>query len=136
MTTRILLVLTFVMAVAATLLTGTGSARADISCSGTVGGGASVTNVSGNVNVPAGASLGPQLRECEAAASRWQAAPACLSMAYTEPSTIGGSITAAGCASTYLEGNVTVGGDLLISGCSSGPNGFQGPDILIQGNFS
>ena len=57
MTGRILSVFAFVMAVATTLLAGAPSARADVSCSGTLSGGASgMLNVNGNVTVPAGAS--------------------------------------------------------------------------------
>ncbi len=52
MTGRILSVFAFVMAVATTLLAGAPSARADVSCSGTLSGGASgMLNVNGNVTV-------------------------------------------------------------------------------------
>jgi hypothetical protein len=59
-----------------------------------------------------------------------------LISAYDEPSTIGGSVVAVGCASAFLQGNVTVAGSVQIQNCSgTSQNGFQGPDILINGNF-
>jgi hypothetical protein len=56
--------------------------------------------------------------------------------AYTEPSEIGGNIEANNCNSVLLQGNVTVGGSLNINACNgTTSNGFQGPDVLILGNF-
>src|SRR6266700_3489837 len=36
---------------------------------------------------------------------------------------------------TNVGGSVTVEGNLHIQSCSGGPNGFQGPDILVKGDF-
>ena len=59
-----------------------------------------------------------------------------LITAYTEPSTIGGNVQADQCKSALLQGNVTVGGNVQIQQCTgAGPNGFQGPYIVINGNF-
>jgi Tannase and feruloyl esterase len=59
-----------------------------------------------------------------------------LITAYTEPSMIGGNVQADQCKSALLQGNVTVGGNVQIQQCTgAGPNGFQGPDIVIKGNF-
>jgi hypothetical protein len=55
-TNRFLFVLT-ILASAAFLLCGPTAARAgDMSCSGLIGGGRTVTNINGNVTVPAGTS--------------------------------------------------------------------------------
>jgi hypothetical protein len=59
-----------------------------------------------------------------------------LITAYTEPSTISGNVQAEKCYSVLLEGTVTVGGNVEIEQCrGNGPNGFQGPDIVIKGDF-
>ncbi|HUB95401.1 MAG TPA: tannase/feruloyl esterase family alpha/beta hydrolase [Stellaceae bacterium] len=76
----------------------------------------SYVNISGNVQVQSGGTL--------------------LANAYEEPMTIGGNVQASNCSTALLEGNVTVGGNVQIQGCSgTGPTGFQGPDIVIKGNF-
>jgi feruloyl esterase len=73
-------------------------------------------NVSGNVQVQNGGTL--------------------VINAYNEPSTVGGNVQANQCKSALLQGNVTVGGNLQIQQCTgAGPNGFQGPGIVINGNF-
>ena len=135
MTTRILLVLTFVMAVAATLFAGTPSARADVTCTGTLGGAATVTTISGNVIVPAAASCTLSFVNVSGDVTVGSDANLLVN-GYTEPSTIGGNVVATRCGSALLEGNVTVGGGVLIRACTNGPNGFQGPDVLIQGSFT
>ena len=76
----------------------------------------SFVNVTGNVEADKGSTL--------------------LITGYTEPSTIGGNVHANNCYSALLEGSVTVGGNVEIQQCNgNGPNGFQGPDIVIKGNF-
>ena len=138
MISRLWFVLAFVMAVATSLLGGAPSARADVSCSGTVGGAATVTNVNGNVTVPAGASCTLNFVNVTGNVTTG-AGSSLLITAYTEPSTIGGNVVAVGCVSAFLQGNVTVGGNVQIQNCSgtgTGPNGFQGPDVLIGGNFT
>jgi feruloyl esterase len=138
MFSRISYFLGFVMAVAVTLLAGAQSARADISCSGTVGGASTVTNVNGNVTVPAGASCTLSFVNVTGNVTTG-AGSTLLITAYTEPSTIGGNVVAVGCVSALLQGNVTVSGNVQIQNCTgtgTGPNGFQGPDILISGNFT
>jgi len=82
--------------------------------------GASLTlqydTINGNVQVANGGSL--------------------LVNAYAEPSTIGGNVQAANCGSALIEGDVTISGNVQIQNCSgSGPNGFQGPDVSIKGDF-
>ena len=135
MTTRILLVLTFVMAVAATLFAGASGARADVTCTGTLGGAATVTTISGNVIVPAAASCTLSFVNVSGDVTVGSDANLLVN-GYTEPSTIGGNVVATRCGSALLEGNVTVGGGVLIRACTNGPNGFQGPDVLIQGSFT
>jgi hypothetical protein len=135
---RIWFVLAFVMAVATALLAGAPSARADVTCSGTVGGASTVTNVNGNITVPAGASCTLNFVNVTGNVTTG-AGSTLLITAYTEPSTIGGNVVAVGCVSAFLQGNVTVGGNVQIQNCTgtgTGPNGFQGPDILIGGNFT
>ena len=136
MTTRILSVLAFVMLAATMLLAGTPIARADVSCSGTLGGGSTVTNITGNVTVPAAASCILSFVNVTGNVTTGTGS-SLLITAYTEPSTIGGSVIANNCASALLQGNVTVSGNVQITSCTgSGPNGFQGPDIVITGNFT
>ena len=138
MISRIWFVLAIGMAVATTLLAGAPTARADVSCSGTVGGAATVTTINGNVTVPAGASCTLSFVNVTGNVTTG-AGSTLLITAYTEPSTIGGNVVAVGCVSAFLQGNVTVGGNVQIQNCTgtgTGPNGFQGPDILISGNFT
>jgi hypothetical protein len=133
---RPLLVLTFVIAAATTLFGGAPTARAaDVTCSGTVGGGSTVTLITGNVTVPDQASC--TLNFVTIAGNVRVGKDASLVVtAYVEPSTIGGDISAVNCGSVLLQGNVTVSGDVKIQSCNgAGPSGFQGPDTFIKGNF-
>jgi hypothetical protein len=107
----------------------------NINCTGTVGGGAAVTTVNGNVTVPGGASCTLDFVDVTGKVTV-QAGGSLLISAYDEPSTIGGTVEANGCISTLLEGNVTVNGDVRIANCTgTAANGFQGPGIVIGGNF-
>jgi len=108
--------------------------HADVVCSGKLGGGATVTNIKGDVIVPEKASCTLDFVTVSGDVQVRKGA-SLLVTAYTEPSTIHGDIRARDCRSVLLQGNVTVGGNLDIKSCSSGPNGFQGPDTLVKGNF-
>src|SRR5207302_7116840 len=132
--TRSLFMLAFVMA-ATTTFGGTPTAQAaDVICSGKLGGGSTVTNIRGNVSVPEKASCTLDFVTVAGNVHVRKGASLVVT-AYTEPSTIRGDIRAHNCGSVLLQGNVTVQGDLQIHSCAGGPNGFQGPDTLVKGNF-
>jgi tannase/feruloyl esterase len=123
------------LAVLAAALFGTSAARADITCTGTVGGGTTVTTINGNVTVPNDATCTLNFVNVRGDVLAGHGSTLLIT-AYTEPSTIGGNVVADHCYSALLEGNVTIGGNVLINQCNgNGPNGFQGPDIAINGNF-
>jgi hypothetical protein len=127
----------FALALAVAALVGGASAAhaQNINCTGTVGGGATVTTVNGNVTVPKDASCILQFVDVTGNVHVEQGA-SLLIAAYEEPSTIGGNVDATKCASTLLEGNVTVTRDMRILNCSgTAANGFQGAGIVIGGNF-
>src|ERR1700731_4878002 len=135
--TRVLILLTLVMAAATTFFVGAPTAwAADVTCTSVMSGDASgPLMIKGNVTVPSGAHCTLSFVNVT---GNVQASPGStlLIAAYTEPSTIGGNVEANNCYSALLEGNVTVGGNVQILGCrGNGPNGFQGPDIVINGNF-
>ena len=136
MLTRGLFLLVFVMAAATNFLAGASTARAtDVSCSGTLGGGATVTDINGNVKVPDNASCTLNFVNVTGNVQAGHGSTLLIT-AYTEPSTIAGNVQAEQCKSALLQGNVTVGGNVQIQQCTgAGPNGFQGPDIVINGNF-
>jgi Tannase and feruloyl esterase len=134
-TTRLLFVLTILLSAAIQCFVAQPQARADTSCSGLIGGGRTVTNINGNVTVPAGTSCTLSFVNITGNVGVGQNATLVVS-AYTEPSEIGGNIEADNCNSVLLQGNVIVGGNLNINACNgTTSNGFQGPDVLIQGNF-
>lgn len=127
-------ILVLLVALAAALA-GTSGARADITCTGTVGGGSTVTTINGNVMVPNNATCTLNFVNVSGNVQAKQGSTLLIT-AYTEPSIIGGNVQADHCYSALLEGNVTVMGNLQINQCSgNGPNGFQGPDIVINGDF-
>jgi hypothetical protein len=129
MTNRFLFVLTILLSAATQLCGPTGARADDISCSGLIGGGRTVTNIDGNVTVPDGKSCTLSFVNIKGDIRVRRDATLIVS-AYTEPSTIGGDIEAKNCKSVLLHGNVTVGGDLNINSCSgTASNGFQGPDV-------
>ena len=134
--TRVLFLLTLVMAAATTFVGAPTAWAADVTCTSVMSGGASgPLTIKGNVIVPVDAHCTLSFVNVT---GNVQAAPGStlLISAYTEPSTIGGNVEATDCYSALLEGTVTVGGNLQILGChGNGPNGFQGPDIVINGNF-
>ena len=139
MLTRGLFLLIFVMAAATNFLAGASTARAaDVSCSGTLGGNtypATVTDINGNVNVPDHASCTLYFVNVTGNVKVGHGSTLVID-GYNEPSTIGGNVQATQCTSALLEGNVTVDGNVQIQQCTgTGPNGFQGPDIVINGNF-
>jgi hypothetical protein len=107
----------------------------NISCSGTVGGHSTVTAVNGNVTVPEHAFCTLDFVEIKGSVLV-QSGGTLIVNGYNEPSSIGGNVLADNCRSVLLEGNVTVDGNVLINACTgAGPNGFQGPDVSIRGNF-
>ena len=135
--TRVLFLLTLLMAAATTLFVGAPSAWADnVTCTGVMSGDASgPLNIKGNVTVPTNAHCTLSFVNVTGNVQANQGSTLLIS-AYTEPSTISGNVEANNCYSALLEGNVTVGGNVEILQCrGNGPNGFQGPDIVIQGNF-
>ena len=127
--------LTATLAIIATLGGASPSHAQNLVCAGTVGGAAGLTTINGNVTVPNGASCTLAFVEVTGNVDVGQGGSLLIS-AYDEPSTIGGSVTAAKCVSALLEGNVTVKGDVRIESCTgTGANGFQGPGIAIGGTF-
>src|SRR6516162_724290 len=73
-----------------------GSRAQSISCTGTVGGGAAVTTLNGNVTVPSGASCTLDFVDVTGNVTV-QPGGSLLIAAYIEPSTIGGNVTATNC---------------------------------------
>jgi Tannase and feruloyl esterase len=107
----------------------------NVTCSGLIGGQSTVTNIDGNVTVPAGKYCTLSFVNIAGNVHVGNNATLIVS-AYAEPSTIGGNIEAANCNSTLLNGNVEVDGNVVIHSCNgSSPNGFVGPDVVIKGNF-
>src|ERR1700716_1338009 len=133
MTTRVLIALAF--CVTAGLLARPSQAVAsNASCSGLIGGQATVTNVNGNGTVPDGAYCTLSFVNVKGDVRVGRNATLIVS-AYSEPSTIGGDIEANRCNSVLLNGNVTVGGNVEIQGCiGTTPSGFQGPDTASPGS--
>jgi hypothetical protein len=136
MTTRLLFVLTILLSAAIQCFVPQPQARAgDTSCSGLIGGGRTVTNIDGNVTVPDGTSCTLSFVNIAGNVRVGRDATLIVS-AFTEPSSIGGDVEAKNCKEVGLRGNVTVGGDLNINSCNgTGFSGFEGPDVLIHGNF-
>ncbi len=162
MTQRLMLAFTLGLA-AATMLLG-GAAWADTNCTGVINGNTPpngpfpyttpLLTINGNVNVPNGATCtlyavnvtgNVQTRPGGSLTMDYvnvngnvqvQNGGTLLLSAHDEPSTIGGNVRVKNCSSAMLEGNVTVNGSVQIQGCAgAGPNGFQGPGIVINGNF-
>jgi len=128
--TKAMKTFTLALALAAAALLGdTSTVRADMNCTSTLTG-----TIQGNVTVPKGASCTISFANISGNISVSRDASLVIN-AYNEPSTIAGDIQAHHCGSVLLEGNVTVEGNLHINSCAGGPNGFQGPDTLIKGNF-
>jgi feruloyl esterase len=135
MTTRVLFALAFCVT-AALLARPSQAVASNAACSGLIGGQATVTNVDGNVTVPDGAHCTLSFVNIKGNVQVGRNATLIVS-AYSEPSTIGGNIDANRCNSVLLNGNVTVGGNVDIHGCvGTTPSGFEGPDIVINGNFA
>jgi hypothetical protein len=137
MTARLLFVLTILLSAAIQCFVPQPQARAgDMSCSGLIGTGRTVTNIDGNVTVPDGTSCTLSFVNITGNVRVGRDATL-LVLAEMEPSSIGGDIEAKNCESAGLAGNVTVGGNVNISSCNGATrlNGFQGPDVLIHGNF-
>src|SRR3984957_21186461 len=92
-------------------------------------------NIKGKIPLPGGAHCPPSLVNVTGNVQAKAGSPLLIN-GYPEPSTIGGNVQAENCYSVLLQGNVTVNGNVQIEGCNgNGPNGFQGPDIAIKGNF-
>jgi hypothetical protein len=135
--TRMLLLLSLVTAAATTFFAGAPAAWAgDVTCTSELSGGASgPLDIHGNVFVPPGAHCTLSFVNVTGNVEAGKGSTLLIT-AYTEPSTIGGNVHADNCYSALLEGAVTVGGNVEIQQCSgNGPNGFRGPDIVINGNF-
>src|ERR1700731_2530759 len=134
--TRVLFLLTLVTAAATTFVGAPTAWAADVTCTSVMSGGASgPLNIKGNVIVPNGANCTLTFVNVTGNVQAGQGSTLLIN-GYTEPSTIGGNVQAEKCYSVFLEGNVTVRGNLQIEQCNgNGPNGFQGPDIVINGNF-
>jgi hypothetical protein len=107
----------------------------DMNCAGLTGGGSTVTNIDGNVTVPDGKSCTLSFVNIKGDVRVGRDATLTV-LAYAEPSTIGGDVEARNCNSVLLQGNVTVRGNLSINSCNGTAwNGFQGPDVVIHGDF-
>jgi hypothetical protein len=135
--TRVLFLFTLVMAAATTFFVSSPTAwAADVTCTGVMSGGASgPLNIEGNVTVPQDAHCTLSFVNVTGNVQANKGSTLLIT-AYTEPSTIGGNVHANNCYSALLEGTVTVGGNVQIQQCNgNGPNGFQGPDVVINGNF-
>jgi hypothetical protein len=83
----------------------------DMSCSGPMGGGRTVTN--GNVTVSEGRSCTLSFVNITGNV-RVESEATLIGSAYTRPSEVGADIEPKNCKSVLLQGNVTVGGDLNI----------------------
>jgi Tannase and feruloyl esterase len=136
MTTRVFLALALVLSAAIHFLAAAPQAAAsETTCSGLIGGQSTLTNIDGNVIVPDGKHCTLSFVDVKGHVRVGRNATL-LVTAYTEPSTIGGSIEAKDCNAVLLNGNVVVGGNVRIDSCKgTAPNGFQGPDVVIDGNF-
>ena len=135
--TRGLFLFTLVMAAATTFFVGAPTAwAANVTCTGVMSGGASgPLKINGNVTVPRDAHCTLSFVNVTGNVEADKGSTLLIT-GYTEPSTIGGNVHANNCYSASLEGSVTVGGNVEIQQCNgNGPNGFQGPDIVINGNF-
>ena len=95
--------LTLILVVCGLLASTTPSFAQDISCTGTVGGGATATAINGNVTVPPGASCTLEFVNV-AGSVQVQPGGSLLVSAYDEPSTIGGNVVANRCVSALLAG--------------------------------
>jgi hypothetical protein len=134
MTTRLLFVLTILLS-AATQGFAAQARGGDMNCSGLMGGGRTVTNIDGNVTVPEGKSCTLSFVNIKGDVRVGRDASLIVS-AYTEPSAIDGDVEAKNCRSVLLQGNVTVRGNLSINSCNGTAwSGFQGPDVVIHGDF-
>lgn len=133
---RLLVGAAIILAASMMLFVATPSAVAEAAtCSGALGGKAQQTNVSGNVVVPNGASCTLSFVNITGSVQVGRGATLLIN-GYSEPSTISGNVEAQGCSSALLEGNIAINGSVDVSGCiGGGPNGFQGPDVVINGNF-
>jgi hypothetical protein len=101
-----------------------------VSCSGSLSG-----SVSDDVVVPSGATCTIHSASITGGIDV-QRGGSLLVQGYLEPTTVGGGISARGCGSALLEGNVTVRGSVRIEGCTgSSASGFQGPGIVISGGL-
>jgi Tannase and feruloyl esterase len=136
MMTRVFFALAFVLSAAMQFFAAVPQATAsDRTCSGLVGGQSTVTTINGNVTVPDDGYCTLSFVDITGNVRVGRNATLIVS-AYTEPSTIGGNIVGTNCNSVLLNGNVTVGGNVLINSCNgTSRNGFQGPDVVIRGNF-
>jgi feruloyl esterase len=125
------------MAAATTFFVGVPAAwAANVTCTGVMSGGASgPLNIEGNVTVPQGANCTLSFVNVTGNVQADKGSTLLIT-GYTEPSTIGGNVHANNCYSALLEGAVTVSGNVQIQQCNGNvPNGFRGPDIVINGNF-
>jgi len=137
MRTRLVSALAFLLSASLGFIAGAPQAAAnDATCSGLVGGQATVTTINGSVTVPNGAHCTLSFVNIKGDVRVGRNATLIVA-AYTEPSTIGGDIEAQNCNTVLLNGNVTVGGNVEINSCNgTTASGFQGPDVVINGNFT
>jgi feruloyl esterase len=135
MMTRVFFALAFMLSAAMQFFAVPQAAASDRMCSGLVGGQSTVTTINGNVTVPNDGYCTLSFVDITGNVRVGRNATLIVS-AYTEPSTIGGNIEGTNCNSVLLNGNVTVGGNVVINSCNgTSRNGFQGPDVVIKGNF-
>src|SRR4030081_1558533 len=125
MTTRVLFALAFCVT-AGLLPVPSQAVASNATCSGLIGGQATVTNVNSNVTVPDHAYCTLTFVNVKGDVRVGRNATLIVS-AHSETSTTVGDIEANRCNSVLLNGNVTVGGNVDIHGCTATtPSGFQG----------
>ena len=121
--------LALALALVISVLVGGASAVQGATCTSTLSG----SIAPGDIVVPSGASC--TLSNATVTGDVQVRQNASLTVdATAQPTTIGGSVEAIGCASAILEGGVTVTGDVRIQRCSQ-QSGFIGPGVKIGGNF-
>src|SRR5215472_14514252 len=105
LSTRVLFLLTLVMAAATTFLGTPTALAADVSCTGVMSGDASgPLNINGNVTVPSGANCTLSFVNVTGNVQTKQGSTLLIN-GYSEPSTIGGNVQATNCYSALLKGN-------------------------------
>src|SRR5215469_9411897 len=99
---RMLSLVVVLIAAGLMLVASAPSARADVSCVGTVGGASTVTNINGNVTVPSASSCTLSFVNVTGSVIVGSGSTLLINR-YAEPSTIAGSVIATHCESVLLQ---------------------------------